>query len=123
MPKVKSKIKLSLYLSPANYWCVQYIKALTNRNASEVIEEAVKYTIRRINDGDPELRKPKVPQNPVRQNVYLTRDTFIAAGTIKIDKEMFGWSNTDFARYGLRHTLASYMTRYPEMKKIVNMYQ
>jgi len=122
MPKVKSKLKMSFYLSRTQYWCIQYLIIVTNRNASEIIDEAIKYSIRYLNETRTNPRRPKLPTKSVRQTANIPRETAIAAGLVKINKEFFGWSNTDFVRYGLTHTLASYKERYPVMRKIENKY-
>lgn len=114
---------MAFYLSRSQYWCIEYIAVVTNRTASEIIEEAIKYSVRHINEGNTNPRKPRIPVNRSRKDAHITRDTMIAVSLVKINENLFSWSNTDFCRYGLSHTLASYASRYPELNKIRNKYE
>lgn len=121
--KFKSKLRMAYYLSPDQYWSIEYLSIVTNRSASEIVEEAIKYAVKYLNKGVTKPRKLRVPDKKVRLDTHITRDTIIAVSLVKINENLLGWSNTDFCRYGLRHTLASYAERYPELKKILNKYQ
>lgn len=122
MKRPDPKARMIFYVSPAQYWCLQYIKALTCRNCSELIEDAIKYAVRYINKGETNPRKPKLPKSTHRLDTTITRDTLVAIELLKINRKLFGWSYTDFARYGLNHTLANYERRYPDIAKIDKRY-
>jgi len=118
MPREKSKTHQAFYLTEYQYWAMQYLMTISHRSATELVEEALKYAIRYINETETNPAKPAKPKTKCRQDVYITRDTKTAMGLLKINKRLDGWSATDFARYGLRHTLGSYAERYPDMRKI-----
>lgn len=117
------KIKQAFYLSEYQYWAIQYLITMNpNRNVSEIIEEAIKFSVHHLNNHDEPPRKMAVPEKGIKQYAYVTRETHRAWGLVKYNRGLHGWGMTDIARYGLRHTLSIYKERYPDLRKIKEKY-
>lgn len=122
MANKSAKIRKALYISKAQYWCIQYLKAVTNKNASEIAELGLKHCLKHIGKDKGKARKPKLPENRIRLDLHITLETIKALELLRVNLEMFDWSQNDFGRYGLKHILSDYKQRFPEMEKILRRY-
>jgi short subunit dehydrogenase-like uncharacterized protein len=117
------KVRKALYISKAQYWCIQYLKAVTNKNASKIVEAGLKHSLKRIGKEKGKARKPKMPAERIRLDLQITKETIKALETLRVSQDLLEWSYNDFGRYGLKHILPEYKQRFPEMEKILNKYK